>query len=154
MIKKYESSNSHRGKNLTHRIIEVPLLDHDNGTALPPIPAQVHSYRDESLHWVTLTLLWETRTVAFAIAMLALAIWLYESALVLYDPLYILPPVVLCGALFPIMTLSDQKKSAEARIRSLEQEVARLQDALNKSQKPHSSCLMKASGFPLPEVPT
>jgi hypothetical protein len=63
-----------------------------------------------------------------------ISIWLFDSHDVLFDPIYIIVPIFLCGAILPIVKVSGEKRLAEERIKSLEEENSRLQDFQRSAQ--------------------
>ena len=68
-------------------------------------------------------------------ATIAVSIWLFESYDVLFQPIYVIVPVVLSGVILPIVKVSGEKRIAEGRIKSLEEENQRLLD-LQRSVSP------------------
>ncbi len=68
------------------------------------------------------------------VASMALSIWLFESHNVLFDPAYIIVPIVLCGTILPIVKVAGEKRLAEEKIKSLEEENRRLLDLQHSSQ--------------------
>ncbi|HTY36829.1 MAG TPA: hypothetical protein VMH23_06945 [Bacteroidota bacterium] len=67
-------------------------------------------------------------SIALTIGTLAISRWLTISHNILFDPLYVVVPIILCGAILPIVKLAGEKRIAEERIQSLEAENKRLRD--------------------------
>ena len=63
-----------------------------------------------------------------SVATIAVSIWLFERYDVLFQPIYVIVPLVLCGTVLPIVKVSGEKRIAEERIKSLEEENRRLLD--------------------------
>lgn len=64
----------------------------------------------------------------FAAASVVVSIWLFDSHSVLFEPVYALVPILLCGFILPIVKIAGEKRIAEERIKSLEEENRRLQE--------------------------
>jgi hypothetical protein len=71
-----------------------------------------------------------------AVAVVLISVWLFISYNVLFEPIYIVVPIVLCGFILPLVKLSGEKRIAEEKIKSLEEENQRLLD-LQRSVSPH-----------------
>jgi hypothetical protein len=63
-----------------------------------------------------------------SVATIAVSIWLFERYDVLFQPIYVVVPLVLSGIIFPIVKVSGEKRIAEEKIKSLEEENRRLLD--------------------------
>jgi hypothetical protein len=61
--------------------------------------------------------------------------WLFVSYDVVFEPIYVIVPIVLCAFILPLVKMSGQKRIAEEKIRSLEEENRRLLD-LQRSAPP------------------
>lgn len=66
------------------------------------------------------------------VAAVAISTWLFVSHSILFEPIYCIVPILLCGCILPIVKLSGEKRIAEERSKSLEEENRRLQ-VLQKS---------------------
>jgi hypothetical protein len=68
--------------------------------------------------------------VSFVLVVAAILIagWLFTDYGVLFEPLYIVAPILLCGFILPLVKISGEKRIAEEKIRSLEEENRRLLD--------------------------
>ena len=75
--------------------------------------------------------------VSFVLAVAAVFIteWLFISYNVLFEPNYIVVPIVLCGLILPLVKMSGEKRIAEEKVKSLEEENRRLLD-LQRSTPP------------------
>ena len=54
--------------------------------------------------------------------------WLFIGYNVLFEPMYIMVPIVLCGLILPLVKIAGEKRAAEEKIKSLEEENRRLLD--------------------------
>jgi hypothetical protein len=63
-----------------------------------------------------------------AVAAIVLSGWLFVSYNVLFEPIYIVVPIVLCGFILPLVKTAGEKRAAEEKIKSLEEENKRLLD--------------------------
>ncbi len=88
----------------------------------------IFSYTFRSGYMITVSL-------AFAIATLVINVWLFNRHNILFEPIYILLPIILCGTILPIVKVAGEKRLAEERIKSLEEENQRLLD-LQRSAPP------------------
>ena len=68
-----------------------------------------------------------------AVAVVLITGWLFTSYNVLFEPIYIVVPIVLCGLILPLVKLSGEKRIAEEKIKSLEEENRRLLDLQRSS---------------------
>ena len=71
-----------------------------------------------------------TVLVSFVLAVAAVLIggWLFTDYGVLFEPIYILVPIMLCGLILPLVKMSGEKRIAEEKIKTLEEENRRLLD--------------------------
>jgi hypothetical protein len=67
-------------------------------------------------------------SIILAVAAVIVSGWLFVGYNILFDPMYILVPIVLCGFILPLVKISGEKRSAEEKIKSLEEENRRLLD--------------------------
>jgi hypothetical protein len=67
-------------------------------------------------------------SIALAVAAVLISGWLFTSYDVLFEPIYIIVPIVLCGFVLPLVKISGEKRIAEEKIKSLEEENRRLLD--------------------------
>jgi hypothetical protein len=65
-------------------------------------------------------------SLLLAAASVAVSVWLFDSYDILFEPVYIVAPILLCGFILPIVKVSGEKRLAEERIKSLEEENRRL----------------------------
>jgi hypothetical protein len=63
-----------------------------------------------------------------AVAAVAISAWLFNSHNVLFEPIYVMIPILLCGSILPIAKIAGEKRIAEERAKSLEEENRRLHD--------------------------
>ena len=63
-----------------------------------------------------------------------LSIWLFDHHDILFDPVYVMVPILLCGTILPIVKVAGEKRLAEERIKSLEEENSRLLDLQRSTQ--------------------
>ena len=68
--------------------------------------------------------------VSFVLAVAAVVMsgWLFIGYNVLFEPMYIMVPIVLCGLILPLVKIAGEKRAAEEKIKSLEEENRRLLD--------------------------
>jgi hypothetical protein len=71
-------------------------------------------------------------SLLLTVAAVAISTWLFISHNILFEPIYCIVPILLCGCILPIVKLSGEKRIAEERSKSLEEENRRLQE-LQKS---------------------
>lgn len=64
----------------------------------------------------------------------ALSIWLFDYHDILFDPIYIIVPILLCGTILPIVKTAGEKRLAEEKIKSLEEENHRLLELRHSAQ--------------------
>jgi hypothetical protein len=69
-----------------------------------------------------------------AVASVAVSLWLFNSHDILFDPIYIIVPIFLCGIILPIVKVAGEKRLAEEKIKSLEEENRRLLDLQRSAQ--------------------
>jgi hypothetical protein len=74
-------------------------------------------------------------SVTLCIASLGVSGWLFIEKNVVFEPTYILLPMVLCGFILPLVKTAGEKRLAEEKIKSLEEENRRLLD-LHRSAPP------------------
>ena len=74
-------------------------------------------------------------SLLLAVASVAVSIWLFKTHDVLFEPIYILVPILLCGFILPIVKVSGEKRLAEEKVKSLEEENRRLVE-LQRSNPP------------------
>jgi hypothetical protein len=67
-------------------------------------------------------------SLGLTVAALAISAWLFNSHNVLFEPVYVIVPILLCGFILPIVKLAGEKRIAEERAKSLEEENRRLRD--------------------------
>jgi hypothetical protein len=63
----------------------------------------------------------------------AASTWLFNSHDVLFEPVYIIVPILLCGLILPLAKIAGEKRIAEERVKSLEEENRRLRDLQRSS---------------------
>jgi hypothetical protein len=68
--------------------------------------------------------------VSFVLAVVTVLItgWLFTGYNVLFEPIYIVVPIVLCGFILPLVKITGEKRIADEKIKSLEEENRRLLD--------------------------
>ena len=76
-------------------------------------------------------------SLALAVAAVLISAWLFRSHNVLFEPVYVIVPILLCGVVLPIAKIAGEKRIAEERARSLEEENQRLHD-LQRSGPPEN----------------
>jgi hypothetical protein len=78
--------------------------------------------------------------VSFILAMATLFInvWLFNQHNILFEPIYVLLPIILCGTILPIVKVAGEKRLAEERMKSLEEENQRLLDLQRSASPPNS----------------
>lgn len=74
-------------------------------------------------------------SLVLTVAAVAISAWLFNSHDVLFEPVYIIVPILLCGSILPIVKTGGEKRIAEEKVRSLEEENRRLLD-LQRSTPP------------------
>lgn len=74
-------------------------------------------------------------SLVLSVTAIAVSILLFERYDVLFQPIYVVVPIVLCAIILPIVKVSGEKRIAEGRIKSLEEENRRLLD-LQRSVSP------------------
>lgn len=74
-------------------------------------------------------------SLALAVAATATSGWLFNSHDVLFEPIYIIVPILLCGFILPIAKLAGERRIAEERAKSLQEENRRLLE-LQRSAPP------------------
>lgn len=62
------------------------------------------------------------------VAAVAISSWLFSSHNVLFEPVYVIVPILLCGVVLPVAKSTGEKRIAEERAKSLEEENQRLRD--------------------------
>jgi hypothetical protein len=67
-------------------------------------------------------------SIVLTVAAVIISGWLFIGYNILFEPIYIIVPIVLCGFILPLVKLSGEKRIAEERIKSLEEENRRLLD--------------------------
>jgi hypothetical protein len=65
-------------------------------------------------------------SLGLTVAALAISAWLFNSHNVLFEPIYVIVPILLCGFVLPIAKIAGEKRIAEERLKSLEEENRRL----------------------------
>ena len=70
-----------------------------------------------------------------AVAAVAISAWLFNSHNVLFEPIYVIVPILLCGTILPIAKTAGEKRIAEEKAKSLEEENRRLLE-LQRSAPP------------------
>ena len=91
----------------------------------------IFSYTFRSGYMIVLSLI-------LAIATLFINVWLFNQHNILFEPIYILLPIILCGTILPIVKVAGEKRLAEERIKSLEEENQRLLDLQRSTPPPNS----------------
>jgi hypothetical protein len=76
-------------------------------------------------------------SLVLTVAAVAISAWLFNSHNVLFEPVYIIVPILLCGSILPIVKTGGEKRIAEEKVRSLEEENRRLLD-LQRSSPPET----------------
>jgi len=74
-------------------------------------------------------------SLVLAVASVAVSIWLFKTHDVLFEPIYLIVPILLCGFILPIVKVSGEKRLAEEKVKSLEEENRRLVE-LQRSTQP------------------
>lgn len=65
-------------------------------------------------------------SLVLAIASVVVSIWLFRTHNILFEPIYVAVPILLCGFILPIVKVSGEKRLAEEKVKSLEEENRRL----------------------------
>lgn len=65
-------------------------------------------------------------SLVLAVAAVAISAWLFNSHNVLFEPIYVIVPILMCGSILPIAKIAGEKRIAEERVKSLEEENRRL----------------------------
>jgi hypothetical protein len=76
-------------------------------------------------------------SLVLSVAAVAISAWLFSTRNVLFEPVYIVVPILLCGFILPIVKIAGEKRIAEERAKSLEEENHRLRD-LQRSSPPET----------------
>lgn len=74
-------------------------------------------------------------SLVLTVAAVVISAWLFNSHDVLFEPVYIIVPILLCGSILPIVKTGGEKRIAEEKVRSLEEENRRLLE-LQRSTPP------------------
>jgi hypothetical protein len=74
-------------------------------------------------------------SLVLAVGAVAVSAWLFNSHNVLFEPVYVIVPILLCGIILPLAKISGERRIAEERVKSLEEENRRLRD-LQRSSAP------------------
>ncbi|MCX6132379.1 MAG: hypothetical protein NTU47_01085 [Ignavibacteriales bacterium] len=74
-------------------------------------------------------------SLALSVSAAATSAWLFNSHDVLFEPIYIIVPILLCGFVLPIAKLAGERRIAEERAKSLQEENRRLLE-LQRSTPP------------------
>ncbi|MBF8295520.1 MAG: hypothetical protein HW389_2065 [Bacteroidetes bacterium] len=76
-------------------------------------------------------------SLVLAVASVAVSIWLFKTHDVLFEPIYIIVPILLCGFILPVVKVAGEKRLAEEKVKSLEEENRRLVE-LQRSTPPEN----------------
>jgi hypothetical protein len=74
-------------------------------------------------------------SVTLSIASIVVSGWLFIEKNIVFEPMYIVLPMLLCGFILPLVKTAGEKRLAEEKIKSLEEENRRLLD-LQRSAPP------------------
>jgi len=74
-------------------------------------------------------------SLVLTVTAVAISAWLFNTHNVLFEPVYIIVPILLCGSILPIAKIAGEKRIAEERAKSLEEENRRLHE-LHRSTPP------------------
>jgi hypothetical protein len=74
-------------------------------------------------------------SLVLSVAAVIISAWLFNSHDVLFEPIYVIVPILLCGFILPIAKIAGEKRIAEERAKSLEDENRRLHE-LQQSAPP------------------
>jgi hypothetical protein len=69
-------------------------------------------------------------SLVLAAAAVGVSVWLFSSYDILFEPVYSVVPILLCGVILPIVKVSGEKRLAEEKAKSLEEENRRLTSLL------------------------